>query len=200
MILQALVPSHWQLHAGICRCCSHTGGICQTQSAQHLAAFSHPRPHRLAEQLASRHSCCLLGNSNMSEEPANKGPINPILHKLAEAARIIQDGSRDVEYALADDSIRLQGVDGSFAHLDYDPATAGIIVNFHYPEDSWVRFTKALYSGRCATSTPSAHLHAGNALAYTPANNTPATCVSCHGHTCRLQCKMIVTQLYAVRL
>jgi hypothetical protein len=54
----------------------------------------------------------------------------PILSKLQQAAAIISKGQAHSPAALAPTSVLLEGSNGSYVHVDYDPGAAGIILNF----------------------------------------------------------------------
>jgi hypothetical protein len=77
---------------------------------------------------------------------------DPVLSKIGEAAAYIISGSECRERAFSERSILLHGCDGCFAHLDYDRATGGIVVNFVGCKADWQRMTKAVHAGR-ATPT-----------------------------------------------
>lgn len=54
----------------------------------------------------------------------------PILCKIKEAAGFIARSQAAGQHALSERSVRLEGAEGCFLHVDYDQATAGIILAF----------------------------------------------------------------------
>lgn len=57
-------------------------------------------------------------------------PPHPILCKVAEGAKLIVTGNSSEPGALSSSSLLLRGSHGCCAHLDYDDASGGILVNF----------------------------------------------------------------------
>ena len=65
-----------------------------------------------------------------SHEGVRTPPPHPVLCKIAEGVKLIANTNSTSTGALSDSSVTLHGAHGCCAHLDYDAASGGILVNF----------------------------------------------------------------------